>query len=763
MSDSRSTKLCRLCRNLNLRIETFLDLGCRYPTSLEYASFEENVDLPRHYLPGERLDDATDYADEELNQKLKDCPAENVSDEHGEPRRRYPEKQKLLGTLEEVTARASVCTLCALVAHIARTAASSFDKDARCDLRFVYVDRGTLKFMPELYKSDGDAKYGRYRCVLVIENYDIEFHPIHTREDLSWFGSRPYEDRVEFDLCKRWLRACETSHTRCYHQTWQRYLKSPPRLRLIDVHEMCLVDAVGHERYVALSYVWGSVSMFQTKSASLEGLCSSGGLRNVWEDLSRTVQDAIYAVRSLNERYLWTDAVCIIQDDPTDKTELIKEMHVVYARAVLTLIAAEGADANAGLPGIRSNSRPRSHLWDIGNDMALLPSRSVGQVLLDCPWTKRAWTFQEGMLSTRNLVFTNSIVSFTCCSTTWSEHVKSPNEDEEPPWTFAPGIPFDFRSLLPDIQEQLYDQIIANTQAINKTETNLLFHLWTQLIENMSSRSLSFESDILSATAGIISVIQTMFNINTIYGLPERQLEQFLFWSPREPGSLRRRRDINGNALHPTWSWVGWVGEISWTEHNATPSDDEVQEIEWFGLGDLASKPVSLQRKGRGDVGYCVILAADSKDDVRHGETLDFPILTFDTRTAALCISTSIDPPLWIYQLQFTAWALTKNAGKTGSGVYCVTSCRDMSHVVGSVLLDSPEGMLEFENGVAVFAIVSSSTYQDHMHAEDNVKTFHRVLALRRLGGMFERIGHGAIMVDEVSGVVWQKEVILLK
>jgi len=55
----------------------------------------------------------------------------------------------------------------------------------------------------------------------------------------------------------------------------------------------------------------------------------------------------------MGERYLWVDALCIIQDDSMDKEWQIARMGSIYSSAVFTIVAACGVDADAGLPGVR--------------------------------------------------------------------------------------------------------------------------------------------------------------------------------------------------------------------------------------------------------------------------------------------------------------------------------------------------------------------------------------------------------------------------
>ena len=51
------------------------------------------------------------------------------------------------------------------------------------------------------------------------------------------------------------------------------------------------------------------------------------------------------------------DALCVIQDDPTLQTAQLAQMGLIYSLAAFTIIAASGNDANAGLQGVRANTR----------------------------------------------------------------------------------------------------------------------------------------------------------------------------------------------------------------------------------------------------------------------------------------------------------------------------------------------------------------------------------------------------------------------
>jgi hypothetical protein len=85
-------------------------------------------------------------------------------------------------------------------------------------------------------------------------------------------------------------------------------------------------------------------------------------------------------------------------------------------QAQLTIVAAAGKNPHYGLPGV--GSRPRSLLrhMNIGN-VKLVQILRPGLDFPKSPWWGRAWTYQEGVLSRRKLVFTDHQVFYVCDKT----------------------------------------------------------------------------------------------------------------------------------------------------------------------------------------------------------------------------------------------------------------------------------------------------------------------------------------------------------
>ena len=120
---------------------------------------------------------------------------------------------------------------------------------------------------------------------------------------------------------------------------------------------MRLVDADSSCRYLALSYLWGKAKTFETTKSNLHDLKQDSSLIRFKNQIPRVINDAILLTSKLEERFLWVDALCIVQDDVDVKQTQISQMDMIYDQAVLTIVALSGKDANASLPGIAEGSR----------------------------------------------------------------------------------------------------------------------------------------------------------------------------------------------------------------------------------------------------------------------------------------------------------------------------------------------------------------------------------------------------------------------
>jgi len=122
-------------------------------------------------------------------------------------------------------------------------------------------------------------------------------------------------------------------------------------------------------------------------------------------EIPSAIRDAITAVRSMGERYLCVDALCIPQNDFVVEHFQIAHMAMIYTSAVLTLVAASGKDAGSRLLGVQTGSR-WSRPW--GSEAHLnRPARPdlILKAIERSLYNSRAWTFQERHLSRRLMCF----------------------------------------------------------------------------------------------------------------------------------------------------------------------------------------------------------------------------------------------------------------------------------------------------------------------------------------------------------------------
>ena len=193
-----------------------------------------------------------------------------------------------------------------------------------------------------------------------------------------------------------WLSACTTSHTDCKIEestTFERAFPGLRVLRLIDVMQNCLIETRDLCEYAALSYVWGDVPNFKLNRANKRELLVPGSVEKVWKILPRTIRDAIELTRRLGLVYLWVDTLCLSQNDADDLDLGVAVMDQIFERAWLTIIAACGHNAHAGLPGVREGSRKalespvevKKGIWlGMYTELDLLLRHSV--------YNSRAWT-----------------------------------------------------------------------------------------------------------------------------------------------------------------------------------------------------------------------------------------------------------------------------------------------------------------------------------------------------------------------------------
>jgi len=172
-----------------------------------------------------------------------------------------------------------------------------------------------------------------------------------------------------FDRAALWLKECLENHEECGgdKEGDENYM---PR-RLLDMgvpgtqnnneEEQARIhlveDATETAPYAALSYCWGSdlTGVVKTLTCNKKNHIEQGVPVS---SLPKTVQDAVAVCRGLGLRYLWVDALCIIQDDKADWKLEGEKMRAVYHSSRVTIAAHAAVSCKDGFLGPQAYGKP---------------------------------------------------------------------------------------------------------------------------------------------------------------------------------------------------------------------------------------------------------------------------------------------------------------------------------------------------------------------------------------------------------------------
>ncbi|KAH8655498.1 heterokaryon incompatibility protein-domain-containing protein [Xylariales sp. PMI_506] len=383
--------------------------------------------------------------------------------------------------------------------------------------------------------------------------------------DIGGRGRLIDPEAVDYEVVKSWIVYCREHHTeRCAVQSNDVVVG----FRVIDCDVNKIVPALRSDNdsnaleYLALSYVWGTPKENQDEKEPL--VRSDGTL--VLANLPLTVCDAIEATKRLGYRYLWIDRYCLAADDPVLLNTQLMQMDVIYARAQATLLATSGTDATSGLSGVSTTRRTAQPTARVGpyTLFATLPEPEVA--VQESKWMTRGWTYQEAVLSTRKVFFTEHQVYFECHSMQCSE-VFPPALDQ---WHQP-----DRQAFHTELQSR---SILGGSPRSRRNRTIAIRDVWDH-IAVYTRRQLSFDRDSLNGILGIFNALHmaqpmlrhfwgipfTVERVRDTAGRPKAQLGRkwsathcflaHLLWD--HDGQQHRRRQEC-----PSWSWAGWEGPV---------------------------------------------------------------------------------------------------------------------------------------------------------------------------------------------------------
>jgi len=524
---------------------------------------------------------------------------------------------------------------------------------------------------------------------------------------------------TSFDVPKAWLEFCRSYHTNSC-DTNPEFANSWPvaNFRLIDCTTGHIIPATG-QPYAALSYVWGS------PASSSPGF--SDRLRT--DLLPETIDDAIMATKKMGLQYLWIDRYCINQQDAEEIAAQTNKMDLIYRNAELTIVAAAGEGPNHGLPGVRTRVVAQANVSVQSGRLVSLMDDPITRVR-DSTWSQRGWTYQEGLLARRRLIFTEQQLYFECRSMYCCE-------------AFNLSLPSlrtsDMQALLPRYHHRDHTLGLF-PRRLGRDALDLIY-----CIKNYTKRELSQPCDILAAFSGIlrtfeqgpwqirhcagVPILPRLVKVESWHGTEDASDSGWawsrttgfclgLFWYPTQHSPRR--------TGFPSWSWAGRMGKIDWiTETSA--------------MYRYRSDP-DLQIQVQVDGGGCLTL----DEFVESDHTLDPRALT---------------------TLHFTAWVTpVKLPGlphsATGEGLIGDCEIAAEINTVDGVRSRRweffPDSVTGIASGRRCLAL--------HLGVDLAWKSYRTVLVILETGtpGLYERIGRGSLSVERGRGVLRLKEDIRL-
>jgi Heterokaryon incompatibility protein (HET) len=357
-------------------------------------------------------------------------------------------------------------------------------------------------------------------------------------------------------MMHRWIQKCQRDH-RCL-QDGEFQLPS----RVLDLGSEQSIDKArlrsannGYGQYVALTYRWGSTPSKILTTASIEEWIQGIQVSS----LSKTYQDAIVLAKRLGYRYIWIDALCILQNDPADWEREDAVMHKIYGNASLTISALSAWGSDVGFLGQRPY--PVSEIgrffqsYDERNDLYV--RQAVAGLSVRNNLAERGWCLQEHLMAARVLHMTDVQTVFECSECMeWESGLKS----------------FEIHGSTTGLSSHLKRDFFTHSGAGNEDSKGTVHHAlrcWLRLVENFSRRKLTRENDKLHAIAGLARLAQPSADDVYVAGLWMNHLAGQLLWRPQD-GSKFTADDCDMIAPEtsraPSWSWAALNGGVKFPD-----------------------------------------------------------------------------------------------------------------------------------------------------------------------------------------------------
>ncbi|KAK5322659.1 hypothetical protein LTS13_008303 [Exophiala xenobiotica] len=414
------------------------------------------------------------------------------------------------------------------------------------------------------------------------KNYDflaLEFYS-HKDEDNESprYGFCPADDVPErsdsdssFSTIQSWMNTCQEKHEMCRMNQSQGHMPT----RLIHVGSageklrLCLTSEVGGiTGYAALSHSWGEKESRKTDVPKTTKSNLKSRMKNIkWKDLTNTFQDAVEITRRLGLEYLWVDSLCINQDDYNDWALEASRVGRIYENARIVIAATRSRTGDGGCFSTRSPSYEISEAAPTGR---FYVRKEISHLDMDdqplenyktMPLFARAWVFQERLLATRVIHYTEHEIMWECKQDLHCECQGIKNERQ-------------WQGMRPSTVKLEHWRLLASESDMMQR----CMH-WSTIVNTYLARSLTYDRDRLPALSGIARQMHLPKEMGRyLAGMWEGSLPLALCWVVNANYKVRnwgqRRRPPKWRA--PSWCWASVVVENGWyiITTNFEPEDE---------------------------------------------------------------------------------------------------------------------------------------------------------------------------------------------
>ncbi|CAF3446156.1 unnamed protein product [Fusarium graminearum] len=303
------------------------------------------------------------------------------------------------------------------------------------------------------------------------------------------------------------------------------------------------------------------------------------------QDFPKTIQDAIKITRRMGIRYLWVDAVCIIQpDDDGETKDWQKEsanMANYYSNAYCCIAASSAEDSSEGILVERPVGRFPFIEWR-NRGGRVLQSPHSSRRLFRNPLLERGWCLQEWILSPRILHWTRNGLIWQCKEGfLWESqsgfHGTYPEHFSDPLGKYVRSsieCPFDM-GITSEPRTEIW-------QILETTKDRALGYHWSELVYCYSQMNLTKPGDRLAAIQGIATYLPDRYKVDYFAGIFHHKLLDGLLWVtvPGEGYSTKTEG-------FPSWSWASCRGTI---RMRSIPNAESTPWMRWTPLYGLESR-----------------------------------------------------------------------------------------------------------------------------------------------------------------------------